>query len=182
MAKTPETLQMEYAVEHMAASRRKQFWTKDDVIRYFLRRNDRKRFELKRLLDLDNEIHERFAGELEMSLPHRVYHDRELQRLTGLASRLMRQWKEEEYGLHRRFGAWPADLLEGGREWRWFEVRYALTSYLELWQDLKRKQHVQDGLTIAETQLILDVAHAQHANSINSVYAEAMQQIKEMRS
>lgn len=178
MGKHPETLAMELAVEQVATSNRKSFWTKDDVVSVFLKRNKYKRDELARLGELDRET-QAILRDQTGQVPKRqanAHRDRELSRLNQLAGNVMRSWLEEEYGLHRRFGAWRDEK----GQWRWFEVRYSTVSFLELWRDMKEHLKERLGFTIEETDIILTLARKHQAQTVNKVYREAMGAI-EMR-
>jgi hypothetical protein len=172
---------MELAIESLASSRRRQFWTKQEIVQTFIKRNPLKRTELAELAELDRRTHERLGLDGPTSYIHR---ERELERLHRLASRVMNKWDEEQYGLHRRFGVWRA-RLEGPKkksEWRWFEIRYATVSFLTLWRDDKRVLYQRVGFRLEETDLILEVARSHMAQSVDAVYGEAMQKIAEHRA
>lgn len=179
MAKHPETMQMELAVESVASANRRNFWTKQDVVQSFLKRNAAKRTELSELADLDRRTHDREGREGNVIYVHR---ERELSRLHNLASRVMHTWDEEQYGLHRRFGCWRARPVNGSSEWRWFEVRYSTATFLQMWRDDKRALYERIGLKVEETDVILALAKAHHTDNINRIYGEAMARITERRA
>lgn len=179
----PERSQMQLAVEQLAASNRRAFWTKNDVVRAFIKRTPGKQDELKLLAELDQRTQAELVPTLfnsETPLP-RVHQKREMERLQRLASDVMRGWKEEEFGLHRRFGSYFATPSGAKGEWRWFEVRYAAVSFLRLWRDLKEEHKTRVGITIAETDVILSLARKRQANSVNKVWKDAMVEIASMR-
>lgn len=175
---------MENAVEQLAASNRRSYWTKSDVVRAFLKGNAAKKQELFDLSELDKRTQASLilpgiaAGADAFAHVHR---DRELRRLHVVAARVMREWKEPQYGLHRRFGAFVAIPTNGKTEWRWFEVRYCSVAHLQMWRDMKEENKTRIEMTIAETDVILVLARERHAISVNSVYREAMRKIAEGR-
>lgn len=176
MPRHPERTAMELAIEQMASSNRKSFWTKQDVVAAFIKRTPGKSEELKILAELDQRVQADLVPTLfKNDKPlARVHQERELERLKRLAGEVMRLWKEEEYGLHRRFGSWRATPTKGKSEWRWFEVRYASVSHLRLWRDLKEEHKTRVGITIDETDVILSLARERQAQTVNKVYREAM--------
>lgn len=189
MSKRPETRQMEVAVELLASSNRKNFWTKEDVRGAFLKGNKAKKAELEALSELDRRVQAEMVtpGMARIMAPGgeifgHVHRDRELTRLSQVAARVMREWKEEEYGLHRRFGAFQATPTNGKSEWRWFEVRYCTVSFLQMWRDMKDELKTRIGITVGETDVILDLARERQASSVNGIYRDAMRTIAERRS
>lgn len=173
---------MEIAVEMLAASNRKNFWTKGDVVRSFLKDNPFKQKELADLEELDRRVQQE---QLEMSIDGvfaHVHRDRELKRLRQVAARVMQDWKEEQFGLHRRFGAFLARETSAKSEWRWFEIRYCQTSFLQAWRDMKEDHKTRVGITIEETDIILGLARANHAQTVNKVWRDAMVAISDRRS
>lgn len=176
--KSPETLQIELAVEDLAAVRRKGHFTKEEVVNVFLKRNPVKQNELAVLAELDRKAQ---AEEADATHPlPRVHQARELQRLKNLVGDVLRSWKEEEYDLHRRFAVYRAKSGEG-TEYRWFEVRYASVGNLRLWTQEKREHIERVGITVEETSVILSLASRRGAQFVNQVYRDAMDEIRAMR-
>ncbi|MDH4159262.1 MAG: hypothetical protein OEV62_03320 [Actinomycetota bacterium] len=169
---------MLYAIERVAASRRRNFFTRDDIVRSFLKKNDLKRKELAELEKLDRRLQE-IAPETDDDHPlPSIYMTRELDRLRGRAGYYLRSLKDEYAPIMRRFANHHVE--SEGR--RWFEIQYSQRSFLDMWKNDVAKHYEAVGLTLGDVQVIIDNAYAAGTENVADVWRKSMKQIIERRS